>query len=729
MNDSKKTKAQLIEEIEALRARVRRSERAETRHGRVERSLRQSEARYRGLFENAHDMIYTHDFDGNFTSANPSILRSFGYSLEEFLRLNIRHVVDKAFLPAAIDNLHKKMEGIVYTEPYQIVTRARDGSPVWVEVASCLITEEGRPVGVQGILRDITERKRAEEALRKARDELEVKVQERTAELRSTNVHLEREIAEHQRTEEALRESEQRYRLLAEYATDVIWTTDFDLGFTYISPSTTRIRGYSVKEAMAQRIEDMMTPASYDLAMKAFREIPPAEALTAKDLERTWTLELELTCKNGSTVWTEVKTSLLRDADGCPIGFLGVSRDIKERKRAEIEKARLQEQLHQVQKMEAVGQLAAGIAHDFSNLLALIIGHAEQGARGLPADSPAYNALTLIEQVARQATQAAKGLLTFSRNIPSEKRLINLPSVVEESARLFHRTLPASIALTVESPDDAPLWVSADSGQIQQVILNLMINARDAMPCGGGLRVAVRQEPRDFRGAAAAAPEAPAILACLEVRDEGVGMVPEVKSRIFEPFFTTKKRGQGTGLGLSIVHGIVEAHGGTIEVHSEPGHGSTFKVLLPAAAPVAVAEETGAVPPPGDRRRALILLAVGQRLLREIMVSALRSEGHEVLQAGDGPTAIGYHHQYRGELGLSVLDVELAQCGGLECLAQFRSSGDATPAILISGGEEVESFPGLDERTAVLGKPFTVPEFSRLVHDMLAIATPRGILR
>ncbi len=725
MSDLRKTQADLMAELEVLRARVRELDRAEIEHARVEESLRESEAKYRGIFENANDMIYSHDMEGNFTSANPATVRTYGYSLEEFLKLDITYVVDAAYVPIARENIRKKLEGMTYTEPYELLTRARDGSPVWVEVSSRLIREQGRPVGVQGILRDITERKRAEEALRQARDELERRVQERTAELTAANEQLQREVAEHRRTEAALRESERRYRLLAENVTDVIWTTDLDLKFTYISPSTTHLRGYTVEEAMSQRLDDMLVPASYEAAMKVFQDLPPPEKMTEEDLHRSWTLELEVARKDGSTAWTEVKTSLLRDSDGRPVGLLGVTREITERKRAEGERAKLQEQLHQAQKMEAVGQLAAGVAHDFTNLLALILGHTEQAKRAVPGRANVHESLGMIEQVGQQATEVAKSLLTFSRNLPSEKRPVDLGALVAESTRLLRHMLPASVELAAETGCDPPLWVHADRAQMQQVILNLIINARDAMPEGGALHVRVRPEPVDGGRVDAEEAGGQPRLACIEVSDTGVGMPSEVRSRIFEPFFTTKPRGEGTGLGLSIVHGIVVDHGGRVEVRSKVGAGSTFTVVLPCV-------EAGQLPtgakaaPARPGRGGLILLAEHHRLLREIMVSSLRSLDFEVVSAGDGRAALDQYERHRDEIRLIILDAGLRTESGFDPLGPLEESERAVPTVLISDEVGGELEDGRDRRVVLLRRPFAMPELCRLVQGILDEGAGQG---
>ncbi|MBN1346656.1 MAG: PAS domain S-box protein [Phycisphaerae bacterium] len=716
MGDARKTKAQLISELQALRAYTFSIERDQAERERVEESLRRSEGEYRRFFELAYDIIYTHDLEGRFTSANPAAVRTYGYPLSEFLTLCIRDVVDPEFVPVAWQNVRKKLDGTTYTEPYELLTRAKDGSPVWVEVSSCLITERGRPIGVQGILRDITERKRVKEELQRARDELEIRVQRRTAELTAANKELQREIAEHKRTEQALRESEVRYRLLAENVTDIIWTTDMDLRFTYISPSTTRLRGFTVEEAMRQSIQEMLAPASYDLAMQVFQELPAPEDMTEKDRRRTWTLDIELVCKDGSTVWTEVKVSILCDEEGRAVGVLGVTRDITERKRVEQEKAQLQEQLHQAQKIEAIGQLSAGMAHDFTNLLNVLLGHAREARRLLPDRHEAGEPLGMVEQVGQEAMDVAKSLLTFSRKMPTRKRPAELRDLVESSTQLLRRMLPATIELALETDSHPPLWVNTDTTQMHLVILNLVINARDAMSGDGTLTVSVGRSTSDGRTDTSAGTE-PAY-AKITIADTGIGMSDEVKARIFEPFFTTKERGQGTGLGLSIVHGIVEEHGGRIEARSRPGHGSTFTIVLPCVSPEAAIIE-GRPLGEGQRAGGVVVLAEGHRLLRELMVSALRSHEHEVIPAGDAGAALECLNKRHDDIDLVILDAELAPRAGLDRLGDVLSSMSQASVILISDEAEPPLKARLGDRAFVLRRPFAMPELGELVGRVL----------
>ena len=295
-------------------------------------------------------------------------------------------------------------------------------------------------------------------------------------------------------------------------------------------------------------------------------------------------------------------------------------REIAARKEAEA-------QLRQAQKLEAVGHLASGIAHDFNNLLTAISGYVALAKKTLRPDHPAVSSLESVEQVAEQAEGVTRALLTFSRKTAARKQPVELAAVVEKAAHLLKRILPAGIDLIVDTGFVSGVWVNADSVQLQQVLLNLAINARDAMPNGGRLQIRLAL-PRD----GGIEPQAVRLI----VRDTGTGMSPETLARIFEPFFTTKPRGTGTGLGLAIVHGIVTDHGGTIEVESQVGRGTTFTVALPVARAQVRPSEPVEDREPCASHGEVVLVAEDHPYVRQIMTTGLRAAGYEVGQAEDG---------------------------------------------------------------------------------------------
>ncbi|MBW1707957.1 MAG: response regulator, partial [Deltaproteobacteria bacterium] len=458
--------------------------------------------------------------------------------------------------------------------------------------------------------------KRAEDALRKDRDSLEETVQERTRKLRK---------------------SESRYRLLAENVCDVIWTMDVvNLRFTYVSPSVERMRGYSVEEAMSQTLEEVLPPASLEAVMKVYAKEIAAEEMEQNELSRLLTLELEMYCKDGSTVWTEQKITGLRDQDDRLVEILGVTRDISKRKRTEEEKKKLEAQLIQSQKMEAVGTLAGGVAHDFNNILTTIIVNAEMSLMGLGKDNPLHEGIEEIKKAGERAASLTRQLLAFSRKQVLQPVVLNLNTVTNNLEKMLRRLIGEDVELeTLLEPDLGE--VEADPGQIEQVIMNLAVNARDAMPRGGKLTIVTANVDLDenyFRDHGVRNPPGPYVM--LSVSDTGKGMDKETQSRVFEPFFTTKETGKGTGLGLSTVYGIIKQSNGYIWAYSEPGEGTTFKVYLPKVAGEAKPEEKKILPVDEFKGTEIVLIVEDDDILRNLGVKILELRGYRVLEAENG---------------------------------------------------------------------------------------------
>jgi signal transduction histidine kinase len=383
---------------------------------------------------------------------------------------------------------------------------------------------------------------------------------------------------------------------------------------------------------------------------------------------------------------------------------------VLERERASQQRETMRDRLHQAQKMEAIGQLAGGIAHDFNNLMTIVRGAIDQLSGQLPGSHPAHRYLEVIEQATEEAVGVTQSLLTFSRDIPGARVAVDLVAVVGETAALLRRMLSASIELRLELPDE-PIWILGDSTQLRQVVMNLAINARDAMPGGGTLTVRLSSHRTAGRSGQPRAH--------LEVCDTGNGIAQEACGRVLEPFFTTKPRGQGTGLGLSIVHGIVQEHDGEIDIRSSFNKGATVVVSLPCMARGERRETAPARPrAPARGGGQLILLAEDHPQVRAILSSALQSLGYEVIKVGDGAAVLNYHRVYQRTVDLLILDIDLPGHGGLECLRELRSGGLNAPAILISG--KPEPFEGLSDLGAVLlRKPFRMDELGRVAHRLL----------
>jgi two-component system, cell cycle sensor histidine kinase and response regulator CckA len=392
-----------------------------------------------------------------------------------------------------------------------------------------------------------------------------------------------------------------------------------------------------------------------------------------------------------------------------------VSRDITDQERVEEEKATLQEQLLHAQKLEAVGQLSAGVAHDFNNLLTVIFGNTDMLRMSVSDNWPFHEFLDMIREAAEQASGVTKSLLTFSRKIPAEKQRIDLCETIEKSMRMLGRMLPASVEVVVDVPSGSPIWVSADATQIQQVVMNLAVNARDAMPDGGLLRISVASAGRQDFGELGKPIASTATFAQLTVSDTGAGIPEENLSQLFEPFFTTKPRGQGTGLGLSIIHGIVADHGGRIHVDSEVGEGTTLKVVLPSL---------GEIPTGADKAQRTelqrghgetILLAEDNLHVSSVIVVALKAFNYNVIEARDGSELIEIAQQQDQEIRLLIVDVDMPKRSGLDCISDIRAGGNGIPAIIITGSSDPELENQLDDQTTLLRKPFDISTLGRAV--------------
>jgi two-component system, cell cycle sensor histidine kinase and response regulator CckA len=560
--------------------------------------------------------------------------------------------------------------------PYRIGHRIRrpDGSERFVYAQGEVDADaHGKPVRMLGTIQDITERRRAQEALK---------------------------------------ESERRYRLLAENVTDVIWTMDLDLQLTYVSPSIKLLTGYDIAEYKSLALEQMLPPAAVELARNKLAEelaLEPGET----DPLRSTIMEIEIYRRDGSTVWTEVKASLLREADGRPTEVLGVTRDITMRRQ-------LEEQLQQSQKMEVVGRLAGGVAHDFNNLLTAILGYCELLLSSLPATDPTRQDVAEIKKAGERAALLTRQLLAFSRRQVLQPKSLDLNQVLENLGKMLKRVMGEDIELSIV-PGPELGRVMADPGQIEQVIMNLAVNARDAMPQGGKLVIKTGNVDLDEAYAALHTQVQPGPQVLLAVTDTGCGMDAATRSQIFEPFFTTKELGKGTGLGLSTVYGIIRQSGGHIWVYSEPGQGTTFKIYLPRV--------TAALPAPEEARfcddslegRETILLVEDEDLVRQVARRILQSHGYVVLEAGNGHEALQVQAQHQGPIHLVLTDLVMPGLGGQELANRLTSRCPAIKVLFMSGYAEDGI---MDKNLAAPGlvyiqKPFEAYALTRKVREFL----------
>jgi PAS domain S-box-containing protein len=645
------------------------------------------------------------------------------------------------------------------------------------------------------------------------------------------------DITERKQAEEALRESEEKYRLLADNAIDIIWTMDMNLRFTYMSPSVARVRGYTVEEVMAQSLEEVFTPSSVETAVKVFMEELAIESREPKDLFRVRTLEVEHTCKDGSTVWVEINASFIRDADGQPVGILGVSReiterrkseeaqrrseeryrtiveemdesyyevdlagnltfvndatcrrlgrsreeligmkykaytpaedtetvfkiynrvyragepvkgvpavaiakdgslrfversvfplrdeegkiigfrgisrDVTERKMAEEERKQLELKAQITSRLASVGEMAAGVAHEINNPLTAVTGYAQLlvGREDIPSDI--RSDLEAINDGARRVAGIVRTLLAFSRQTKPQRKLVDINELIESTLvlRAYHLRVNDIEVVTRLATD--LLETVADPGQIQQVLLNLIVNAEMEMKLahGKGKLTITTEKSRNT------------IKIC--VKDNGPGIKPKVMDKIFDPFFTTREVGEGTGLGLSLCYGIVAEHKGKIYAESKPGKGATFIVELPVVTEVAPPKP--AKPDVKKSKKAVkarILVVDDEQAVRDVVNRVLTGEGHKVETADNAADALNKIESKRYKLIL--VDIKMPGIDGVELYKRIQKINKslARRVVFITGdimGADTEKFLS-ETKVAHIDKPFDAEQLSTEVRRAL----------
>ncbi|MBE2214527.1 MAG: PAS domain S-box protein [Opitutaceae bacterium] len=639
-----------------------------TESRRSEQALHTSEERLRLALRSAHQGIFDWDLRRGVAEVSPEYIHLLEQDPAEFHETTARWLgsihPDDAEHVAALHEDCLRGKSCGFSVDYRIQTGT--GAWKWVHATGQVVVRdsEGRPVRMLGTLTDISTRK--------------------TMEL-------------------ALRRSEERYRQLIDQARDAVIALDADGRIESLNTAFETLTGDSRGPWLGRHLLDLVHEADRERASQRLDEVRHGHVPSP--------FEVSLLSAGGARVPVELTLSA-RVESGQVAGMLAVGRDITERRQ-------LEHQVRHSQRLDSIGQLAGGVAHDFNNILTVIHGAASI-LRGSPHFSPALsNALHDIERAAERGAHLTRQLLTFSRRQAMQPADVDLNAIVSNLARLLARVLGEDIVLRLDL-DPLPLAIHADAGMLEQVLVNFAVNARDAMPTGGMLAITTRHMVITPEQAAQRPDATAGRTACLTVSDSGCGIPPDVLPRIFEPFFTTKPEGKGTGLGLATVFGIVRQHGGWIEVQSEIGSGTLFRVLLPEVTAVpAGAVDRPELPPPQSGSET-ILLAEDEAYVRAMVRTALERQGYRVVAVENGPAALARWHEDPQAIDLLLTDIVMPEgMSGYDLADALREQRPDLP-IIFSSGYDPEMLAGRrrpDASATFLRKPYDI---ARLLHAVRA---------
>jgi len=522
------------------------------------------------------------------------------------------------------------------------------------------------------------------------------------------------DITDRKKAEEAQVESERRHKDLLDNVLDLIHSVTPDGRFDYVNRAWRETLGYTETELGGLAFFDVIHPACHAHCKELFQRVMKGEVLR--------NVEVTFVAKDGREIIAEGSSSCSMK-DGVPQFMRGIFRDITERKRAEKEKAELENQHRQTQKIASIGRLTGGIAHDFNNLLTVIIGHSELLLARLGSDDKNTRQLELIHKTAKRAADLIRQLLAFSRQQLLLPSVLNFNDIISEIETMLRRLVREDIAIALTLAPKARL-ISADRGQLEQVILNLVVNASDAMPHGGKIIIETANVDLDDAYEKAHPYVQAGSFLMFSVTDTGSGIAPAIKARIFDPYFTTKEVGKGTGLGLSTVYGIVKQSGGHIEVYSELGIGTTFKIYLPVVSGDAKASSLGLQHATVARGNETILLVEDDESVRGLVRDVLTECGYSVLIASNGDEALRFASDYQEHIHILVSDIVMPKISGAELAEHVRKLRPAIKCLFMSGYTEQSVYQTalLEKGAAFIQKPFATDAFSRKVREVLGPA-------
>jgi len=628
-------------------------------------ALEASEGRYRELVESSLGLICTHDLDGVILSLNPAGARALGLAspeaalgrrLDEFLAPAVRPLFG-AYLA--------RIQAQGMDDGFMRVVTAAGEERIW-EYRNAVVRDPDRAPYVLGHARDVTDRRAAEEAVRR---------------------------------------SERSYRMLVERATYGIYRSSPDGRLLAVNPALVRMLGYASEAELL----------AVDLARDVYRDPDERRRLIDAHGNAPYVegIEVDWKRKDGRPLRVRLSGTPVRDATGAVEAFEMIVEDVTERHALEA-------QLRQAQKMEAVGQLTGGIAHDFNNLLTVILANADLVAKSLPPDATELRAgVEDLLGAARRGAAMVRKLLAFSRREELRLRPVDLPKLVADLTGMLRRLVPEHITLETRVPVSVAA-VLVDPGAVEQILLNLVTNARDAMPAGGVLTIAIAEATIDETYQWSHGWGEPGAYVRLSVADTGIGMDAATLAHVFEPFFTTKPPGMGTGLGMAMVYGLVRQQRGFVDLRSQPGEGTTVEVYLPVARRSARAKPKG-VAAHLPRGNETVLLVEDEEGIRRSASRILRRFGYQVLLAADGEEALALYQRHRADIRLVISDVVMPRLGGTQLYQELQRQPDPPKFILTSGyaARDVVDRTVLDHAGPLLQKPWNVDELLRRVREAL----------
>lgn len=623
--------------------------------------LRESEEKYRTILDSIEEGFFEVDLRGNLTFFNGALCKILGYPREELLGMNNRSYTTAETarrMYQIFNQIYRTGKPERITE-YEVVQKG--GKKRMLEVSASLMCDPAEnPTGFYGLVRDVTERRRAVKALR---------------------------------------ESEEKYRILVENAGDAIFVIQNEK-IKFPNPKAREIGLKIGIELERVPFIHYIHPEDKEMVLERHRK-----RLRGEHLPNTYTFRVMK--KDGETMWAELNAVLIHwNGEPATLNFL---RDVTPKKQLE---ARLQH----AHKMEALGTLAGGIAHDFNNLLMGIQGRASLMLMDAAFSDSHYEDLLGIESIVKTGTELTKQLLGFARKGKYEVRPTDINRLIEKTSRMFGRTNKEIKIHSKYAPD---LWtVAADGAQIEQVLLNLYVNAWQAMPGGGDLYLQTENVTFDEKRSGPY-PVDPGRYVKISVTDTGMGMDKATQERIFEPFFTTKTMGRGTGLGLASAYGIIRNHGGMINVYSEKGHGATFRIYLPASDKKVVAERATSEPIPKGRET--VLLVDDEEMILSIGEKTLKRMGYRVMSARSGKEAVELYRKHKNKIDIVVLDMVMPEIGGGETYDRLKAINPGVK-VLLSSGYSVEGMASEILRRGCNGfiqKPFKMRELSRKIREIV----------